>query len=216
MGAGTNIISSVAGVGWGAIGDRAAINKQNATNLAQWEENVELTQHMIGTLAYRTSQEQADIKRDKINAIIATKKAVRQKEGDQAVVAAQMGAEGRRPERLLKYGVSREGADAVTDAELTEEIELRNSTTRYNDTAQQMLDSLNAARPSYQSKPSMLSYALTLGGTGASAYAESSPSERAQFGSSMRGLFTQNTTTTSEYTGDSFESFGTKNTEIIA
>jgi len=183
------IIGAIAKQGISYLGAKKSADAQNEANAAQDKQNLNLTQQMIGTLAYRVDQKKADITRNKITAAVAINKAVRVREGESAVSAAQMGAEGRRVEHNLAYDAQREGANKITEGELTEEIELRNATNEYTDRATNMVDAFNNSRPLPTSTPDPLTAVLGVGASALNAYTKAPPETRAKIRNTLADLF---------------------------
>lgn len=183
------IIAAIAKQGINYLGAKKSADAQNDFNEAQHQSNINTTQHMIGNLAYRVDQKKADITRDRINTAIAINKVVRVAEGESAVTAAQMGAEGRRVEHKMATEHQREGADKITEANVTEQIELRNASNEYTDMANQMVDNLNNARPIQVDTPDPLT--SIIGGVGGvlDAYTTATPEARAKVRTSIKNVF---------------------------
>jgi len=152
-------ISMMAGIASSLIGgfaERKAIKAQNKVNIQNWNNTYKEVRVQLGVLHSRTVQEKLDINRDKIRTQMGARVAARRVKGTSAVKAAQMNIQGRRASRDIYVSADREAANQVSDAEINSEVQMRNATNRFNDTARSAINNLNAQAPLKIGEPSIL------------------------------------------------------------
>lgn len=140
------LVSNLASSILGGVNANNAVDAQNEANKKAWNNAVQDTRDQLTTAYNRTSTALSEINRDKINTKMAVRAAGAKATGTANVKAAQLGIEGKRGDNT-QDSIARATANAVSDAEINSQIQARNATQAYTDTAEQAIASLNSQSP---------------------------------------------------------------------
>lgn len=184
------LVSSLAGSILNYSSQKSAIEAQNRANKAAWERAAQDTRDQL-TIAYnRTLTGLQEVNRDKIRNKIAVRSAGAKAVGTASVQAAQLGIVGRRGSTAPQE-IEREVAQKVSDAQINSEIQSRNLTQAYTDTATAAVDNLNNQAPTLYEGPGTLEMLTGTLSTGVNYYNQLSSAQKSDVKSNFKWAATK-------------------------
>jgi len=153
---GVGLLSSLASSLLGGIGKKKQIERQNEINRQNWEQAFQVTRDQLSIAYNRTQIGVSEINRDRLRNKMAVRRASIKAKGTASVKAAQLGISGRRGSRVATQDIQREEAQAISDIDVSAEVEFTNAVNAFNDAAFKAINNLNSHSPLAVETPSTM------------------------------------------------------------